>query len=64
LHIQPSELDNLEYYEYHYLIKDLIEHLKNEQKNQQGEKDQTQGMMSNMKMPSFKMPNMSMPKMR
>jgi len=63
LHIQPSELEGMEYYEFHYLVKELIEHMKRESENSQGQKDQTDGMMSNMKMPSMKMPSMKMPKM-
>ena len=37
--------------------------MKRESENSQGQKDQTDGMMSNMKMPSMKMPSMKMPKM-
>ena len=44
----------MEYYEFHYLVKELIEHMKRESENSQGQKDQTDGMMSNMKMPSMK----------
>lgn len=63
LHIQPSELENLEYYEFHYLVKDLIEHIKAENKQNEGQQEATSGMMSNMKMPNMKMPNMKMPKL-
>ena len=61
--MQPSELEDMEYYEFHYLVKDLIEHLKEENKQNQGQNDTASGMMSNMKMPNMKMPNISMPKM-
>ena len=61
--MQPSELERLEYYEFHYLVKDLIEHIKEENKQNQGQNDATSGVMGNMKMPNLKMPNISMPKM-
>ena len=61
--MQPSELERMEYYEFHYLVKDLIEHIKEENKQNQGQNDATAGMMSNIKMPNMKMPNISMPKM-
>jgi len=61
--MQPSELENLEYYEFHYLVKDLIEHIKEENKQNQGQNDATAGVMSGIKMPNIKMPNISTPKM-
>ncbi len=63
LGVQPSELNNMEYYEYHYVVKDLIEHLKKENEANKSQQDAASGMMSGMKMPSIKMPNMKMPKM-
>lgn len=51
------------YYEFHYLISDLIEYLKEKNKAEQGQKDQAGDMMGNMKMPNFKMPNITMPKL-
>lgn len=63
LHTQPSELESMEYYEFHYLVKDLIDHIKEENKQNQGQNDATSGVMGNMKMPNLKMPNISMPKM-
>ena len=53
----------MEYYEYHYIIKDLIQDLENEQKANQGEKDMAGDMMGKMKMPNMQMPKMSIPKM-
>ena len=38
LHIQPSEIDNLCYYEYQWMVKDLVEMLK----EQNGEKGNSQ----------------------
>lgn len=63
LHVQPSELERMEYYEFHYLVKDMIEHIKEENKQNQGQNDATAGMMSNIKMPNMKMPSINMPKM-
>ena len=53
----------MEYYEFHYLVKDLLEHLKRENEANQGQKEEASGMMSNMKMPNLKMPSMKMPKL-
>jgi hypothetical protein len=44
-------------------VKDLIEHIKAENKQNEGQNDSTAGMMNNMKMPSMKMPSMKMPKL-
>jgi hypothetical protein len=44
-------------------VKDLIEHIKAENKQNEGQQDATSGMMNNMKMPNMKMPNMKMPKL-
>lgn len=61
--MQPSELEGMEYYEFHYLIKDLIDYVKEENKQNQGQNDATTGAMSGMKMPNMKMPSFNMPKM-
>lgn len=53
----------MEYYEFHYLVKDLIDHIKEENKQNQGQNDATSGMMGNIKMPNINMPNINMPKM-
>lgn len=71
LRIQPSEVEALPYYEYHYIVKELSDMLKEQQKGQdrQSEQmnDQMQGMkmqqpklpkMQDMKMPSIKMPKL------
>jgi len=63
LHIQPSELEKLEYYEFHYLVKELIEHIKAENKQNQGQNEAATGGMSGMKMPNMKVPSMKMPKL-
>lgn len=64
LHIQPSEIEQMEFYEYHYLLKDLTEHLKKESEANKGHQDSTSEMMSSMKMPNIKMPNMKTPSFR
>lgn len=64
LHIQPSELEQMEYYEYHYLIKDLTEHLKKESEANKGQQETTNQMMSGIKMPNIKMPNMKTPSLK
>ena len=61
--MQPSELDRMEYYEFHYLVKELIEHMKRESDANSGQQAQSNDMMSSMKMPNMKMPSMKMPKM-
>ena len=63
LSIQPSEIENIEYYEFHYIVKELIEMIKAENEQNKGEKDQADSTMSSMKMPNLKMPSMSLPKM-
>ena len=63
LHLQPSELEAMEYYEFHYLVKDLLEFLQKENDTNTDQQDQTGKAMSGMKMPNIKMPNIKMPKM-
>jgi hypothetical protein len=60
----------MDYYEYWYLVKDLIEHLKKEKEAQEGQNAQSNEMMGSMKqgmkmptMPSMKMPSMKAPKL-
>ena len=53
----------MEYYEFHYLVKELIDHMKRESAANEGQQAQSNDMMGNMKMPSMKMPSMKMPKM-
>lgn len=64
LHIQPSELERMEYYEYHYILKDLTEHLKKEQEASKGQQDTTSQMMSGMRMPNLKMPSFKTPSLK
>ena len=61
LHIQPSELDNLEYYEFHYLVKDLVEHIKEENKKNE-EQNESYGGAAMPKVPNLKVPSMNIPK--
>jgi|TARA_B110000503_G_scaffold14500_1_gene19838 hypothetical protein len=53
----------MEYYEFHYLIKDLMEDMKAKNDANSGDQDQASGMMSNLKVPNMKVPNMKMPKL-
>lgn len=54
----------MEYYEYYYIVKDLIEYLKEKKNAEKGEQDATSNMMGGMKMPNMKMPNMKIPNMK
>jgi hypothetical protein len=63
LHIQPSELENMDFYEFHYLVKDLVDLMKKEAEANKGQSEQQQGMMSKMKTPNIKLPSMKIPKM-
>jgi hypothetical protein len=63
LSIQPSELEEMEYYEFHYIVKELIEMIKAENEANKGQNEQTGEMMNSMKMPKFDMPKFSMPKL-
>jgi sortase (surface protein transpeptidase) len=67
LHIQPSEIDQLEYYEYWYYVQNLKDHL---DKKNKAQKDQEQAQSekystskyTNPKVPSMNMPSVKMPK--
>jgi len=63
LSIQPSELDKLEYYEFHYIVKDLVEDVKKENEANKGQQEGMGNMMGGMKMPNMSIPSMKMPKM-
>lgn len=62
LHVQPSELNNMDYYEFHYLVKDLLEHLKEQNEQNKKERDEADSMKSSFKAPNYKAPNISVPK--
>ena len=53
----------MDYYEFHYLVKDLVEHMKQENKQNAGQQEQAGDMMSKMKVPNLKMPNIKVPKL-
>jgi len=63
LSIQPSELNEMEYYEYFYIVKDLIEDLKKENEANKGQQEAASGMTSGMKAPNIKVPSIKIPKM-
>jgi len=65
LRIQPSEVEALPYYEYHYIVKELSAMLKEQQKSNENQNEQMNDQMANMKSNQPKMPtmgNMKMPK--
>jgi len=64
LHLQPSELEKMEYYEFHYLVKDLLEFLQKENDANQAQSEQGSDMASKMKVPNMKVPNMKIPSLR
>jgi len=52
----------MEYYEYHYVIKDLAEYIKKENEANKGQQEATNGAIGNMKVPNMKVPKMNVPK--
>ena len=48
----------MDYYEFHYLVNDLVDHMKMENKQNAGQQEQASEMTGSMKMPSMKMPKM------
>tara|TARA_Y100000287_G_scaffold182444_1_gene180000 strand:+ start:2868 stop:3089 length:222 start_codon:yes stop_codon:yes gene_type:complete len=73
--MQPSEIENMFYYEYWYYVKNLSEYIKEKNKQQQAQQEQQEERSSSMrnqykpkapkmpKMPSIKTPSFKMPKM-
>lgn len=59
LRIQPSEVEALPFYEYHYTVKELSTMLKEQQKGNDKQNEQ----MSSMNTSTPKMPTMTTPKM-
>ena len=53
----------MDFYEFHYLVMDLVEHMKREAEANKGQNEQQKGMMGNMKIPNLKVPSMKVPKM-
>lgn len=71
MHLQPSEIDALDFYEYQYYVQNLTEHLKKQNKEEQEQNEQMQEQYGakpktpkigdyGVKMPQ--MPGMKMPK--
>ncbi len=48
LHINPSEIENWDFYEYQYTINNLVEHLKKEKDRHKEEEDSTSEKYSGM----------------
>jgi len=71
LRIQPSEVEALPFYEYHYIVKELSGMLKEQQKGNDKQTEQMNEQMSGMKanqpkipkMSDMKMPKITMPKL-
>ena len=53
----------MEYYEFHYIVADLVEMIKAENDANKSQSEKTGEMMGGMKMPNMKIPNMKMPKL-
>lgn len=52
----------MDYYEYHYYIKDMTDVLKKQKESSESE-EQNPAQKPNMKMPTFKQPSFKMPSM-
>ena len=71
--MQPSEIENMYYYEYWYYVKNLSEYIKEKNKQQQAQQEQQESQSSAMrkqyktptmpKVPSIKQPSFKMPKL-
>ena len=48
----------MDFYEFHYLVKDLVDLMKKEAEANKGQSEQQQGMMSKMKTPNIKLLNL------
>jgi len=51
----------MEYYEFHYLVKDLVEHVKEENKRNEEQNEAYKG-AAMPKVPNLKVPNINVPK--
>ena len=61
LKLQPSEIEALDYYEYHYFIKDLADVLKKKQETDNNSNEEAQKQQQGYKMPKVNMPTVKMP---
>lgn len=61
LKLQPSEIEALDYYEYHYFIKDLADVLKKKQETDNNSNEEAQKQQQGYKMPKVNMPSVKMP---
>lgn len=71
-HVQPSEIGQMRYYEYEWILEEIqVIQKEQEKQNEQQQKEMAsmrssynpQKMMSNMKMPSMNMPKVNIPKL-
>jgi sortase (surface protein transpeptidase) len=72
LRLQPSEIENLYYYEYWYYVKNLQEYLKAKNKQQEDQQEQAEAQKNSYKMhktpkmpkvPNLKTPSLKTPKL-
>ena len=63
LKLQPSEIEALDYYEFHYFVKDLSDVLKKKQESEDNTNEQAQKQQQGYKVPKVNMPSVKMPRM-
>lgn len=65
LRLQPSEIEDLYYYEYWYYVKNLQEYLKTKNKQQEDQQEQANTQTSSYKTPKMpKVPNLKTPSLK
>ena len=71
--MQPSEIENMDYYEFWYYVKNLSDYIKEKNKQQSAQQEQQEAQSSQMssayktpkmpKVPNIKPPSLKMPKL-
>ena len=65
LGLQPSEIENMDYYEYWYYVKNLQEHLKERNKQNKDQQEQANERTNSFKTPKMpKVPNLKTPSLK
>jgi hypothetical protein len=63
LRLQPSEVEQMPYYEYHYMLDYLIKDIKEQNKREQEQSDSQKSAMGSPKMPKIpKIPSVNIPR--
>jgi len=63
--MQPSEIENMYYYEYWYYVKNLQEHLKERNKQNKDQQEQANERTNSFKTPKMpKVPNLKTPSLK